>query len=260
MIPYLKYYKKFLLKNREFIKDPKKVLIERSNLNEPFIFIKHDVECNLNRAYEMSLIESRIGIHSIWLLQKALLVTENIPLLKKMISKGHIIGYHYDVLDSNEGNFSKALEEFELVNNWFNQNLCNLKYVCPHGNPSKMRLGYNSNKDFWLKFSKKFDSLYDLVLDFDGHFYSDVSYGFYKIERFGKEKNKEKKHKVDFLNSKFTKCSLISLHSHRWTSNIIISIYKLLLFKLIKKIYFFLKEIKIFKIIGNKFYFLTKNI
>ena len=260
MIPYLINYEKFLKRNIQLIRNPNLHLIQEQDFSFRGIYIKHDVECKLDKAVAMSNVESNNGVSSIWLLQKSLLIDRNIPVLKKMISKGHIIGYHYDVLDSNDGNYDAALIEFNEIVSWFTKNLCDLAYVCPHGNPSKIRVGYQSNKDFWIKYSYKFDSIFDLVVDYDGPFFSDVSYGFYKISRNISDKNIEKKQSIDFQKYEYQECSLISIHSHRWSPNIIISFYNYLQFKTVKLIYNQLKGYKLIKALSNKFYFLTKNI
>ncbi len=254
MIPYLTFYDYFLKKNNHKITNPNLDLIEQSKSNENKIYLKHDVECKIESAIEMAIVETQNKVQSIWLFQKALLIDKNLQYFNFLIKQGHIIGYHYDVLDSNSGNYERALDEFNDVVDWFVKHDIPLKYVCPHGNPSKLRIGYQSNKDFWVKFSNKFDHLYDLVMDYNGEFYSDVSYGFYKIIRSSENKNDEVKHKINFLENDFKNLSLISLHSHRWSKRYLVSLTRYLIFKIIKSIYNKFSYFKIVKKIGNILY------
>ena len=259
MIPYLSNYKSFLLKNLSLIRNPIIEPIESCMKNETSIYIKHDVECKIESALQMSEVEYELGVSSIWLFQKDLLHDDNLGTLQKMIDYGHVIGYHYDVLDFNNGNFQKAFVEFQDVVQWFSSNLKPLRYVCPHGNPSKIRIGYNSNKDFWIRYSKHFDSLYDLVMDYSHDFYSDVSYGFYKIER-SPDKHSENAIPTKFMDCKFRALSQISIHSHRWSNSMNVALFNYYRFKVFKFIYRYVGTISIVKILMNKFYSISRKV
>ena len=62
---------------------------------------------------------------------------------------GHEITYHYDVLDSNRGNFKLAIEAFSNDIKRFKKYGFDVQTVCPHGNPVMIRDGWESNKDFF---------------------------------------------------------------------------------------------------------------
>ncbi len=259
MIPYLKFYDSFLKKNANIIADPKLFPIENYSPREGRVYIKHDVECKLDLALQMAKIESNNNISSIWLFQKNLLIEANISDIKMLISMGHIVGYHYDVLDSNRGSFEIAKREFDEVISWLEENIYKINYVCPHGNPSLTRIGYESNKDFWKKYSYNYD-LYDLVMDFKGDFYSDVSYGFFKIIRSEVNKNNELKISVNFNDVNFDGLTLVSLHSHRWSNSLIKAYFNYLIFVVFKFIFQKLKKIPFIGFLGNKFYGIAKYI
>lgn len=193
MIPYLPFYENFLRINLNKFTNPNFLPPYENSYSNERLYIKHDVECNLDSALKMAKIESKYSICSIWLFQKDLLIDNNLSKINELLNLGHIVGYHYDVLDSNDGNFKLAEIEFNSVIEWFERHSLILKYVCPHGNPSKFRINYSSNKDFWIKNANKYEQIYDLVIDYKGNFYSDVSYGFYKIFRNPENLNQEKK-------------------------------------------------------------------
>lgn len=260
MIPFLKNYEKFILKNKPRIINPSLIKSNKlSKLSKGFI-IKHDVECSIEKMEAMANIETKNNISSIWLLQDFLLIDSNKDILNKIKSKGHIIGFHYDVLDNNNGNFNKALIDFENIKKWFDKNIETLEFVCPHGNPLKERVGYNSNKDFWLKYRSRFKSMTDLVMDFDGVSYSDVSYSFFKIQRLGKKKSNEISNKVSFGLIDYNKFAIISIHSHRWSKFYVVAFLYFLRFHLLKSAYNIIKQSSFFKKNIDKFYKTSKYI
>ena len=260
MIPYFNYYSKFILKNRKNFINPHLVRKKKLNVVEKSLILKHDVECSINKMETMAKIESKNNVSSIWLLQAHLLNDSNIKVFKKIISLGHIIGYHYDVLDSNNGDYYKALDDFISVKNWFDKNIEQLEFVCPHGNPLKKRNGYDSNKDFWIRYKNKFDNITDLVMDFDGVSYSDVSYGFYRIERLGPKKNKEKLEKVPFDIINPNQTAVVSIHSHRWSKFYFIALFYYFRFHVLKSVYKVISKNIFFKILISRFYKTSKYI
>ena len=67
----------------------------------PCVIMRHDIDLQVKKAYEMSLLEDRLGIKTTYF---ALLNTDfynlasntNSELLKDMIARGHEIGLHFD--------------------------------------------------------------------------------------------------------------------------------------------------------------------
>ena len=262
MIPYLIQYKLWLRKQQNNFVDPEFYWEYRNSPNNVTgILLKHDVECYVDRAVNMAKIENELGIKSIYLFQGQLLNQKNYSLIKEIKTLGHEIGYHYDVLDEYSGDFGKALKSFNSYVDKFSKLGFNVRYVCPHGNPSKIRIGYNSNKDFWLTFRDNFKgNIYDLVMDYSENFYSDVSYGFYKVKR-SNNNIKETLIKTDFA-SKITDESLsqVSIHSHRWSKYWSIAVMRYLRFKFMKRLYSILSTSDVLKRFMGRFFKMAKTI
>ncbi len=67
---------------------------------EKWLILRHDIEFSVDRAYQLSLIETKEGIKSTWFVQITnnaynALSEKNVALLQKMAENGHHIGLHY---------------------------------------------------------------------------------------------------------------------------------------------------------------------
>ena len=97
----------------------------------------------------MAYIENKFGLKATYYVQSYLLENEDNTRNLKNLKSGHEVTYHYDVLDSNNGNFQDAQIEFDKTLIEFEKLGMKVKTVCPHGNPVKKRSGWSSNKDFF---------------------------------------------------------------------------------------------------------------
>ena len=80
--------------------------LKYSKTKENYVIIKHDVETNVKKALKLAYIENKFGLKATYYVQSYLLENEdNNKNLKKILNLGHEVTYHYDVLDSNNGNF-----------------------------------------------------------------------------------------------------------------------------------------------------------
>ena len=115
-----------------------------------YLVLKHDVETNVYRAFQMAQIEKGYGHRGSYYVQAYLLNDErNVHLLKQMQKMGHEISYHHDVMDCCRGDLGAALCEFEKNRCKFVENGFAVQTVCQHGNPIIERVGYHSNRDFF---------------------------------------------------------------------------------------------------------------
>lgn len=134
-----------------------------------YIILKHDVETNVSRAYEMAKIEHHYGHRGSYYVQAYLMDDgKNILLLQDMQKMGHEISYHYDVMDACRGNLDNAIQTYEENAALFEQNGFHLRTVCQHGNPVIERKGYTSNRDFFRsdKVQALFPQVSDVMVDF----------------------------------------------------------------------------------------------
>lgn len=137
------------------------------------LYIKHDVEGRMGRAVRMARIEAQEGHQATYYFQGDLIrKTSAHQQLREISDLGHEVAYHYDVLDANEGDYARAIAEFAEYCRLFELRGNKVTTVCPHGNPTKLREGWNSNKDLFRsgQVRSNFPDLIDIVVDFDKFF------------------------------------------------------------------------------------------
>lgn len=245
------------------------------DLNKPFIIIKHDVESKPEKALKISKIEHSFGIKATYYVHSFFLRNpKNVAILKEIISLGHEVGYHYDVLDSNNGDKNNAIKEFRESLSFFAENGFTIKTICPHGNPLKKRVGYSSNKDFFLdnEIRKLFNNIVDVyitfpdMLDKDYLYVTDAKYAyFYRDAKTTKTDATEKLLPLDGKDDIIKmiqdgQSMIISTHSHRYFCCGYITLIRISLYKTAKFVAKALYKTRWGKYIINKFYFIAKKI
>lgn len=262
------------LKDKEIQSIPAKNVRENT---KNYLVLKHDVETDVSKAYEMAKIERKYGHKGSYYVQAYLLEKEeNVKMLKEMAKLGHEISYHYDVMDSQKGDLQKAIEEFEKNKNMFEENGFILRTLCQHGNPVVERVGYTSNRDFFRSplVHEKYPDLSDIMVNFkekhntDYVYFSDAGRKFKMIfDPINNDiVNSDDKNIVyQDLNALLKviekdKAYIISTHPHRWSDSAFIYILKATAFKIIKFIAKILMKIPFFKKIMSRYYYLAKKI
>ncbi len=243
-----------------------------------FYVLKHDVETNPSKALQLAKIEYKHALHGSYYVQAYLLKDnkKNIEYLRKIQALGHEVSYHYDVLDSNSGNYEKAALEFENNIRIFEKQGFLIKTVCQHGNPVVSRNGYSSNRDFFRnpKTLDRYPSMTDIVVDFKGRtnqeylYISDAGYGWKVID--DPENNDLPNysgndiplsgldHILTFI--KEGNSVIISTHPHRWEDNSNNAKAKLVIFAGTKFFAKLLIKIPFIKRFISRFYYLAKKI
>lgn len=244
-------------------------------LSKPFVIIKHDVEDKPEKALAISKIEYSFGITSTYYVHSFFLRNpKNVAIFNEIMNLGHEIGYHFDVLDNNNGDLEKATQEFREALSRFSENGFTIKTVCPHGNPFKSRVGYSSNKDFFLdpKIRNTFKDVVDVyitfpdMLDKDYLYITDAKYAyFYRDAKTTKTDATENyfplKSKDEIIKLILAGHSLIiSTHTHRYFRFVAISLIKFALYKFAKQAGGILSKVKWGRYILNKFYFMAKRV
>lgn len=237
--------------------------------HEGKIILKHDVEVSSQSVLRIASIEREFGLKSIFFYQFDVF-KNNIDEAKKLISMGHEIGYHYDVLDNNSGDFTKATEEFYKNLEFFNKCGFSISWVCPHGNPTKTRLGWNSNKDFFRSADvrQRFSMLKDIVVDFDMLYpnFKYISDAGYKFKEIGEISHNDVLNVNDipiadlacYLQSDPAKSIVISTHPHRWLNFKIHFFFKYYLFNFLRWLYRATGRVPFFSTIYNRFFRLAR--
>ena len=240
-----------------------------------YIVLKHDVETDVSKAYELAKIEHKYGHRGTYYVQAYLLDdVQNIELLKKMQAMGHEISYHYDVMDSCRGNLEAAILEFEVNKTKFENNGFPLQTLCQHGNPIMERVGYTSNRDFFR--SEKVKNLYPELSDIMVNFKDVHETEFLYFSDAGRQfKNIYDPLNNDIINSdnknvvykdltavlavlKTTGKYIISTHPHRWTESAVLYVIKAETFKAVKFVAKILVKFPLVKKFMSRYYYLAK--
>lgn len=246
------------------------------SLLKNYLVLKHDVETDVKKAYALAKIEHKYFHKGSYYVQAYLMNNpENIRLLKEIQAMGHEVSYHYDVLDSCNGDIEKALLEFQNNLEKFEQNGFSIKTVCQHGNPIIERIGYTSNRDFFRSpvVQKKYSEITDIMVDFKIKANTDYSYFSDAGRKFkmifdpinndiinSDDKNIEYENLEDMLCDALKNNAIISTHPHRWTNSVFIYRTQSYLFSTVKFMAKLLVKIPIIKKFMSKYYYLAKKI
>lgn len=244
--------------------------------NDKYVVLKHDVETDVKKAYNIAKIESKYGHNGSYYVQAYLLNNEkNIEYLKKMSEMGHEISYHYDVLDWAKGDYEKAEIEYEKNVQLFKNNGFEIVTVCQHGNPVVERVGYTSNRDFFRneKIANKYNNQSDIMVNFATKsntnylYFSDAGRKFKLIyDPFFNDVTNSDDKNVPYANldllfeSIGENNAIISMHPHRWCKNGFVYFIKTAIFKTVKFVAKLLMKIPFMKKFMSKYYYLAKKI
>lgn len=251
---------------------------EVSETSNRYIILKHDVETDVPRAFELAKIEQKYGHRGSFYVQAYLLENQhNIDLLKQMQRIGHEISYHYDVMDSNKGILENAIIEFEKNRQVFESNGFQIITVCQHGNPVVERIGYTSNRDFFrsMKVQEIYPGIADIMVNYkdkyhtDYMYYSDAGRKFSTIydpinnDRISSDDKNIKYENLDeVLNAIIdgNVNTILSTHPHRWTKSAAEYTVKNGFFKVVKGVAKLLLHIPGMKRFMGRYYYLAKKI
>lgn len=242
-----------------------------------YVVLKHDVETNVSKAYQLAAIEHKYGHRGSYYVQAYLMHDEkNIFMLREMQEMGHEISYHYDVMDSSKGDLDKAIKEFADNKQIFEKNGFVISTVCQHGNPVVERVGYTSNRDFFRNDLVR--SLYPKIRDVMVNLKNDVPTDFVYFSDAGRvfkmifdplnndivnsdDKNIAYKNLDKLIEAlDFSKGIIISTHPHRWCGSAAGYLFKTYLFKAIRAVAKMVMRIPLAKKIMSKYYYLAKKI
>lgn len=242
------------------------------------IFIKHDVESKVSLALKTAEIEHELGHSATYYFQGSLLLQyQAADMVEHIATLGHEVAYHYDVLDACDGDFNAAFKEFDRYKTIL-EVACGRQIitVCPHGNPTKVRDGWKSNKDFFRSdlVRQRYPDILDIVVDFDrllpnGLYISDAGFQLKKIENItGNDVSNitaiSDGIPVDWSNIRKIVAEndgvLLSIHTHRLRKNRLALLILRARLRALRFLYLALKEVPFLKAFIGKFYTLTRYI
>jgi hypothetical protein len=109
------------------------------------VILRHDVDRRPKNALWMAHLEHALGIHSTYYFRHPYTFIPEI--IRQILSLGHEVGYHYEVLSKADGDCRRAIalfkEELQAV-----RALCDVRTICMHGRP----LSRYDNRDLWQEY------------------------------------------------------------------------------------------------------------
>ncbi|MDG1328722.1 MAG: hypothetical protein P8P27_00655 [Flavobacteriaceae bacterium] len=137
----------------EFLKSPKNKVI----------ILRHDVDLLPQNSLQFAKIQSKFGIKGSYYF-RAVPESWDESIIKKIEALGHEVGYHYENMDTCNGNLDKAWDDFRYHLDKLRE-LVDVKTICMHGSPrSKF-----DNKEIWNKYDYR-------SLQITGEPYYDVNF------------------------------------------------------------------------------------
>ena len=102
--------------------------------NKPFIMIRHDVDRRPNSSLEMAKLEESMGVKATYYF-RTIPQTLKPKIIKEIAKLGHEIAYHYESLAETNGDYEKAIKDFELNLEKLNK-FYPIKNIAMHGRPT----------------------------------------------------------------------------------------------------------------------------
>jgi hypothetical protein len=113
-----------------------------------FVLLRHDADFDARKAIPLAALEAERGLRATYYFRGPHHRRSfNIEIMQQIAAMGHEIGYHYETLDSCEGNFEEAIRLFEAQLQAFRDAGFNIDTVSAHGNPRVKKNNYKTNED-----------------------------------------------------------------------------------------------------------------
>ena len=137
-------------RNYKFLSFEKYILNSDTISNDDLIIIlRHDVDDKPENSLRMANLEYSLGIAGSYYF-RAVPCSWKVEIIKSIKKLGHEIGYHYETMDTANGDIDKAWEQFQLNLKKLRE-ISNVSTVCMHGSPKSKF----DNKDIWNKYDYK---------------------------------------------------------------------------------------------------------
>ena len=108
--------------------------------------LRHDVDRRSANALTMAELEADLGIAATYYFRHPHTFIPEI--IEQVLSLGHEVGYHYEVLAKTGGDYKKAIDLFVQELEEFRE-ICDVRTICMHGSP----LSRYDNRDLWKKYN-----------------------------------------------------------------------------------------------------------
>lgn len=120
-----------------------------TNPSKRTIVLRHDVDAKPLNSLLFARIQYDLGVKGTYYF-RIVKQSFNQKIIIEIASWGHEIGYHYETMDTCNGNIDKAWDEFRRNLDLF-RSIVPIKTICMHGSPGSRF----DNKDIWEKYDYK---------------------------------------------------------------------------------------------------------
>ena len=156
------------IKNADYsfvtFKEHRESIIESNSYHTPKqVILRHDVDLLPYHSLKFAQIQASKGIKGSYYF-RAVPESWNVEIIKQIADLGHEVGYHYETMDTANGNIDKAWDQFRFHLDELRK-LVDVKTICMHGSP---RSKYD-NKAIWEKYDYR-------SLDLIGEPYYDMDF------------------------------------------------------------------------------------
>lgn len=120
-----------------------------TNPEERAVILRHDVDARKKNALHFAKLQAEKGIKATYYF-RVVPQSYDVDIMREINSLGHEIGYHYETMDSCNGDIELAYEEFRNNLGKFRKH-ADIKTICMHGSP----MSKYDNRDLWKKYDYK---------------------------------------------------------------------------------------------------------
>lgn len=223
----------------------------REDNHKKSIFLRHDIDKNPHNALKIARFEYELGIKGIYYFRIIPSVFKP-EIIREIAKLGHEIGYHYEDLGTNKGQFKKAIQDFIINLDRF-RSITNINSVSMHGHP----LSKYNNLDLWKYYNyKNYGIDFEPYLDVDFNkvlYLTDTGRGWNLLKYSVRDKvgnpfnyhNKTTYELIEDLEKGLLPDKImITIHPQRWHNNIFLWLRELIMQRFKNIIKFFLIKIR----------------
>ena len=117
-----------------------------NNPNDKIIVLRHDVDKLPKNSLIFAKIQAELGISGSYYF-RAVPESWDEQIINEIANLGHEVGYHYENMDTCNGDIDKAWDDFRYNLDKLRK-LVDVKTICMHGSP---RSGFD-NRELWRKY------------------------------------------------------------------------------------------------------------
>lgn len=163
-------YEKYSVLCNELISCGYSILTVREYLSsrpaKDYAILRHDVDSKPHRALRLAQLEQSMGISSTYYFRHTREVFQP-QIIREVVDLGHEIGYHYEVLSKEKGDYPRAIALFKEELADFKK-ITGISTICMHGSP----LSNYDNRHLWSVYNfRDYGILGEAYLSMDADMY-----------------------------------------------------------------------------------------